>query len=144
LWARFGGFPTADTGAYRPHDYWALAEGDKVLLTGRPTDVPPDYRDLDAPFIWRLEPGDRVAWIGVRGKHGSSDQVHQRIMVADCAASSIVVRESSHALPSDLKGILEDFMGMPAADTPRDTTIGRLRAGLLAIEALGPPRTLER
>ena len=90
LWASFRGFVSNPGNEYAPADAWALCNGDFVTITNRRSDFPngfdlhpsevcgelvgwmmrrletgykPDH-PIDAPNLWRVRAGDRVAWVG--------------------------------------------------------------------------------
>jgi hypothetical protein len=146
-------------------DFWALHDGDAVTITNRTADLPAwfalhptevqgllalemgerlrrGYQPLeivDGPNLWRLQPGDRVAWLGgSRPGYPARDDV---LALLDFRESALAAGESSR--PREL----EDFVSFGALRADEGSAeyrdgVARCHRAMKLVEALGLPRTI--
>jgi hypothetical protein len=55
-------------------DFWEFREGDSLLITNREEDYPVPLEDMEegGPSLWKVLPGDRIAWSGWRAEDEAS------------------------------------------------------------------------
>jgi hypothetical protein len=62
--------PSSDPPEVVIPDFWEFREGDRLLITNREEDYPASVEQMEegGPSLWKVLPGDRLAWVGWRGK----------------------------------------------------------------------------
>ena len=138
---------------------YEMRDGNHVTITNRPEDLPPwfslhptevcgglvykmmakvekgDYPDepMNGPNLWRLKPGDRVAWVGVarperRGVNGI-------LAILDCRESALAVGEAYWDSVEASAGF-----GAPTATEMKPDDVALCQAALNDVKKLGLPR----
>jgi hypothetical protein len=159
LWMRFSNIFSGPE-SIQILDLWEMRDGYHVTITNRPVDFPAWFElhptevcgslawkmkarikegrypkePLDAPNLWRLKSGDRVAWVGAeRPERPSVDGILEIVACRECA---LVVGEGN-------LGSLEDFVGFGAPLTPeaKPEDVHRGHAAVEFVKQLGLPRT---
>jgi hypothetical protein len=159
MWFGFSGI-FSGPGAIRCYDLWEMRDGYHVTITNRFEDLPPWFRlhpseicdsfvykmyeqiergdyppsPMDAPNLWRLKSGDRVAWVGAdRPERRAVDGI---LAVLDCDECALLVGEGD-------RGGLEEFAGFGCPSTPEMARQGLAicRAALKVVKSLGLPCT---
>ena len=164
LWMRPGNvlIGTVENLKWEMPDCWFLQDGTNILITNRSIDLP-DWIELhpmetagalafqtmrrlqtgwlpsdpvDAPNIWRVCAGDRVAFAG-KSRPGVSACADGLVEIFDFRESAMIVGEAYH-------GGLEDFMsfGQPGDSAPSKQQQATAEAAVEAIRRLGMPRSL--
>ncbi len=150
----------SDPEAIQCYDFWEMRDGCHVTITNRLEDLPVwfklhptevcdsfvyqtmakiekgDYpsESMDAPNLWRLKSGDRVAWVGVDRPERRS--VNGLLAILDCEDCGLAVDEGD-------AGSLEEFVGFGSPTTPemKPEDVARCRIAVKAVKQLGIPPT---
>ena len=156
LWANFIGLFSSLGKQYKPADAWALRDGNFVTITNRPSDFPDGFdlhpsevsgqlvgwmmqrlsagyepeEPIDAPNLWRVRAGDRVAWVGA--PRGGVDADGPVLGLLNFDVDALVYGE-----PLD---ILLGFGGVEEKDESEEK-VRLLREAWKAICNLGTPNT---
>jgi hypothetical protein len=118
-------------------DFWEFHEGDKLLITNREEDYPATAEQMEegsVPFLWKVMPGDRLAWVGWR--RAPSNERHPTVVaLVDCRHKGYVYGEPGSPT---LESVM--LFGAPTADG--NPEIRRLwKVGFDAAVALGLPES---
>lgn len=160
VWAKFQGLFSSGKNQYQISDIWELQDGNFVTITDRQVDLP-DWFDLhplevsdslvpwmqkrlengydpeepiDGPNLWRVCAGDRIFWVGPsRGCAHSDDGV---LEIVDFKENALVYGEPLEFLEGFpvFGGFTEDELSKKG--------VRLCRAGLSALNTLGPPRII--
>ena len=148
----------ADCPGVRILDLWEMRDGDFVTITNRPADLPswfelhptevcdslvyemaakvesgyPFKDPIDAPNIWRLRAGDRLAWVGANRPDRNS--VNGVLAILDCSECALAVGESGQGT---LDGLAQ--FGAPSKDAPTPQECASSRFAIEAIRKMGIP-----
>jgi hypothetical protein len=151
-----------DNSRWEMPDCWFLTDGSSVLITNRSVDLPAwielhptetagslafqtmkrlqsgwvPSEPIDAPNIWRIRAGDRVAFTG-ESRPGVAAHVDGLIEIFDFAENSMVVGETQSASQESVL-----LFGQPGPAGPLREQEMAARAAVDAIRRLGMPDSL--
>jgi hypothetical protein len=102
LWVRPDSEAEPPNPPLRPFDFWECRAGDEITIPASRAEWPTSLNalhDLDPPTVWRVQPGDWVAWIGVRPKANARNPAYPTVLtLRRCQADQLAIRE-----PADLE-----------------------------------------
>jgi len=140
-------------------DFWEMREGYHATITNRLEDLPPwfrlhptevcgsfvykmlpkvekgDYPDapMQGPNLWRLNCGDRLAWVGAaRPDRRSVDGI---LAILDCHSCALAIGEAYWESVESFAGF-----GAPSTEEMKPENARRCQAALAAVKKLGQPR----
>jgi hypothetical protein len=158
LWMRYNDIFSGEK-SITIQDLWEMRDGYHVTISNRPQDFPawfelhptevcnvlalqmmarmekgckPGER-IDGPNLWRLNSGDRVAWVGAERPERTS--VNGILAILECDKCALAVVEGNW-------NSIDDFVGFGAPMTPANPEdVARCHAAVNLVKQLGLPRT---
>jgi hypothetical protein len=144
-------------------DFWEMQAGHHITITNRLEDLPPWFElhptevcgsladkmmaklregykpaePMDGPNIWRLKPGDRLAWVGVDRPERAS--VGGVLAIVDCRECALAIGEGQWNLLGDLA-----VFGAPTTESMKPDDVVRCQAAVQMVKRIGVPRTSAR
>lgn len=160
LWTKSQGIYSPEGGNYKIKDIWEFKDGNFLTITNRRVDLP-DWFDLhplevsnslvpwmqkrldegyepqepiDGPNLWRVFAGDRIVWVGPHrsGVHSENGVLE----IVDFKENALVYGE-----PLEFLEGFPVFGGFTEDELSKEG-VRLCRAGLSALNNLGPPRII--
>lgn len=140
-------------------DLWEMRDGYHLMVTNRLDDLPPWFRlhptevcgdfvykmmdkvekgdypsePMDGPNLWRLQSGDRVAWVGA--ERPDRRPVNGILAILDCRESALAVGAAAWDSVQEFAGF-----GAPRSAKMKPIDLARCQAAINAVKKLGLPR----
>jgi hypothetical protein len=142
LWGRCVDIFASGQDAFTINDYWELRDGDHVLLSNRASDLPDFVTNGQGqgPNIWRLQLGDRIAWVGPPRNRVHSEAAGPMVLgLVEAADPFVVYGESTRPRVHREGGLL---FGEPSGGPANPAAVATARLGFDCIVNLGIPRAI--